>query len=283
MAASAIQATLSRLDKILKDRPLTDAVQEALNKATPFAEEITQELTLSGRKGIFPVQFGVNESVYMRADGATFGDATANQPYLAEVTAKFMYALFEITGPLMSATRDNPGAFEDGLALSIENTVDGLKLDAARQYIGNGSGIIARVNSATASTAVGRNPFGLKTTTDSPTTVGGDTHYKSDKPVKNILRIDARIDVLDDATPATAWGSNALITGVSHGASTTTFTISTTNNDGWTNGSIPALVVRRLRLSRMTSGIWLTRSKRTPGRCRASWSATTSSAGTSIT
>ena len=122
------QATLARVDAILKDRPIVDAIQIALNNATPFAEKITQQLTLSGRKGIFPVQFGWNEGIYARADTGSFGDAVTDQPIQAFVQAKFVYAIFEISGPTMSATRDNPGAFEDALALQLENTVTGVKL-----------------------------------------------------------------------------------------------------------------------------------------------------------
>jgi hypothetical protein len=214
------QHDLTRLDAILKDRPLVDAVQDALNKATVFAEEITQELTLSGRKGIFPAQFGVNEAVYMRGDTGSFGDAKANQPLLAEVTAKFMYAIFEISGPLMSATRDNPGAFEDGLALSIENTIDGLKLDAARQYIGNGSGIMALIQSRTdADTVVIDSPFGIG---DAQAVGPADTAFKSNVDVRGFVRKDQAIDILDETTPATKHVTNATVTLVSHTGTGTT-------------------------------------------------------------
>jgi hypothetical protein len=227
---ATVQATLSQLDKVLKDRPLTDAVQEALNKATPFAEEITQELTLSGRKGIFPVQFGVNEGIYMRADGGSFGNARANAPVLAEVQAKFMYALFEITGPLMSATRDNPGAFEDGLALSIENTVDGLKLDAARQYIGDGSGFTSIVQATAGATDLDiRNPFGIDTRSDTFTGVGS-THYKADKPVKHIIRADMEIETRDQNNSWASLDANIAITSATPGTALTELVVSSMAN-----------------------------------------------------
>ena len=35
---AATYADLARLDKILKDRPLQDGLQDAINKATPFLE-----------------------------------------------------------------------------------------------------------------------------------------------------------------------------------------------------------------------------------------------------
>lgn len=207
------QATLSRLDAILKDRPIVDAIQLALNKATPFAEKITQQLTLSGRKGIFPVQFGWNEGVYARGDAGTFGDASTDQPSLANVTAKYIYAIFEITGPTMSATRDNPGAFEDALALQLENTVTAVKLEMARMILGKGDGVIAVVNSRTnATTATVKNPYGLST-------------YKSTVPVRNILRKNMNIDICT-TLPTADQVADSTLTSVTPGASTTTIVYS---------------------------------------------------------
>lgn len=208
MAAS--QADLSRLDAILKDRPIADAIQDAINTATPFLERINQTLSLSGRKGIFPVSFGVNEGVYARADKGTFGDSQTDKPELAEVSAKFIYALFEISGPTMSATRDTPGAFEEALSLSLENTITGLRLDLARQVIGDGTGTIALVQSRTdTDTIVVDSPFGL-------------TQYKSNRPVKNIIRANMPLDVLDAATPSTQHADNLAVSSVTHTDSGTT-------------------------------------------------------------
>ena len=211
MAAS--QADLARLDAILKDRPIMDAIQDALNTATPFLERITQTLSLSGRKGIFPVSFGVNEGVYARADKGTFGDSQVDQPALAEVTAKFIYALFEISGPTMSATRDTPGAFEEALSLSLENTITGLRLDMSRQAIGDGSGVIGLVQSVTdTDTFVMDSPFGL-------------TRYKQNRPVRNIVRNSMPLDILDNPTTSTKHMANGAVTSVTHSDSGTTLDV----------------------------------------------------------
>jgi len=209
---AATQADLARLDAILKDRPLVDELQIAFNSATPLAEKITQQLTLSGRKGIFPVSFGVNEGVYARADKATFGDSQVDQPFLASISAKFVYAIFEISGPTMSATRDNPGAFEDALALQLENTLTGVKLDMARMILNkNGTnGLIATVDARTdADTFTVKNPFGLT--------------YKSSRPVRNLLRRNMPIDV--KTTGGVAHVTNSQITSVTHSATVTTLDV----------------------------------------------------------
>jgi len=206
MAAS--YADLSQLDKILKDRPILDEIQKVMNTATPMAEKITQTLTLSGRKGIFPVQFGVNEGIYARADRGTFGDSQVAAPSLAEVTAKYVYATFDISGPTMSATRDRAGSFEDALALQLENTTTGVRLDMARMILSASLGIIGLVSSRIGNTSVyAHSPFGLTT-------------YVGDVPVKNILRVGMPIDI---RAPTTTWGlhvTNSAISALVHTAST---------------------------------------------------------------
>ncbi len=201
----ATQADLARLDAILKDRPIATALQNAINTATPFLERINQTLTLTGRKGIFPVSFGVNEAVYSRPDKGSFGDSQVNQPQLAEVTSKYVYALFEISGPTMAATRDNPGAFEEALSLQLEKTITGLRLELSRQSIGDGTGRIGLVQSVTdTDTFVADSPYAL-------------TRYKSNRPVRNILRPDMPFDVLDAATPTTKHADNAVIDSITQG------------------------------------------------------------------
>lgn len=209
---AATYADLSTLDKILKDRPILDEIQKAMNTATPMAEKITQTLTLSGRKGIFPVQFGVNEGIYARADKGTFGDSQVDAPSLAEITAKYVYATFDISGPTMSATRDRAGSFEDALALELENTTTGVKLDMARMILNGALGIIGLVSSRIGTTSVyAKSPFGLTT-------------YVGNVPVKNILRTGMPIDIRE---PTTAWGlhvTNSRISGVTHSATLSTVT-----------------------------------------------------------
>jgi len=185
---AATYADLARLDAILKDRPIQDAIRKAINLATPFAEKITQQLSVSGRKGIFPVQFGVNEGIYARNEKEPFGISAVDSPDLAEVTPRYIYALFEITGQSMSMTRDTPGAFEEALALTLQNTIDGVKLDMARQIIGDGSGKIALIKSRTdADTFIVDSPFGID-------------RYKSSGPVRNILRNNMPLAIVDQTT-----------------------------------------------------------------------------------
>jgi len=207
---AATYADLSRLDAILKDRPVQDALREAINKATPFAERITQTMELSGRKGIFPVTFGVNEGVFARAEKETFGDSQVDSPDLAEVSLKYIYAKFEITGQIINASRDSMGSFEDGLALQLRNTIDGVKLDLARQMIGAGDAKVGLVASVTdTDTVVVDSPFGLTT-------------YKEGRPVRNIVRKNMAMDVLDAATPTTKHGDNQVVSAITHASDSTT-------------------------------------------------------------
>ncbi len=209
-------ADLARLDAILRDKPLLDGVQSAYNKATPLLSKITQSLSLSGRKGIFPVQFGANEGHYMRADRGTFGGSQVNQPLLAEIASVFAYSIFEISGPTISATKDE-WAFQEALSLSLEQTLTGAKLDRSRRLLNaSAEGNIALVQSKTSTTVI---------VVDSPL---GLTSYIGNVDVKNILRKDMPIDVIDTVSPpATKHHDDVLITAVSHTGTGTTVTVDT--------------------------------------------------------
>jgi hypothetical protein len=202
-------ATLALIDAILKDRPLLDRLQEVMNKATVMAEKITQRLTLSGRKGIFPVLFDLNEGVYILPDNGDFGSPQSARPYLAEVKAKLVYALFDITGPSISFSRDNPGAFQDALTLNLEKTVDGLRVNLATMYLGRSSNVLAVVDSRTdADTLVVKNPFGLTT-------------YIGTVPARNILRRGMPFDVYN-SSGSTQKIAEGLVSTLTHSATLTT-------------------------------------------------------------
>jgi hypothetical protein len=206
-------ATLALIDAILKDRPLVDRLQEVMNKATVLAEKITQRLTLTGRKGIFPVLFDLNEGVYILGDNVDFGSPQSAKPLLANVTAKLVYALFDITGPSIAFSRDNPGAFQDALTLNLEKTVDGLRVNLATMYIGRNTSTLAVVDSRTnATTLVVKNPYGLTT-------------YIGTVPAKAILRRGMPFDVTDGTTTKVTEG---LVSSLSHTATLTTLTWSGT-------------------------------------------------------
>lgn len=202
-------ADLARLDAILKDRAIQDSIQKAINTGTEFLSRITNQQQLSGRKGIFPAQFGVNEGVFARPDKGTFGDSQVPAPQLAEVTARYVYALFDISGPTISATRDNEGAFQSALSLMLENTIQGLQLDLNRMAIGTGSGTIGLVVSRVdADTVTVNSPYGL-------------SRYKSSRPVRGLFREDMALDIKDDGS-STFYLQNGQVAGVTHSSTVTT-------------------------------------------------------------
>lgn len=205
---ASVPATLSLMDAILKDRYLLDYVMDRVNKATRFAERVTQKLTISGRKAVFATSFDLNEGVYILSDNVDFGDPLAAKPYNFEVKIRRIYALFDITGPTLIDTRDNLGAFQDALSFQIERTVDGLKVNTAVHMLGDSSGKLAVVKSRTdADTFVVVKPFGLTT-------------YKGDVPVKNIIRRNMPFDITPDGSTFRVTAGQ--ISALTHSATTTT-------------------------------------------------------------
>jgi hypothetical protein len=214
MAAS--YADLTRLDAILRDRPLMDGVIQNYNKATPLLEKITNRFTVSGRKLIQAAQFGANEGHYMRADRGTFGTSHVQSPSLFEIASVFAYSIFEISGPVISASRDQY-AFEEALALSLESTLTGARLDRARRlFNGSAAGVIALVQSKTSTVIVeADSPYGL-------------TSYKGNVPVRNIIRVGMPLDVIDTVSPpATLHHDDDAVSAVSSDSDSTTITFDT--------------------------------------------------------
>jgi hypothetical protein len=218
---AATYADLTRLDAILRDKPMMDGIQTAYNKATPLLERITQSVTISGRKAIVPVQFGANEGHYMRGERSAFGSSQVNQPLLAELASVFAYSIFEISGPSMSATSGG-WAFEESLALSLEQTLTGAKLDRSRRLLNaSGAGVIALVQSKTSTVVI---------VVDSPL---GLLSYKGNVDVRNIIRKDMPLDVIDTvAPPATKHHDDDAVTLVSHSGTGTSVTLDTAPADG---------------------------------------------------
>lgn len=214
MAAS--YADLTTLDKILRDRPLMDGVIKDYNTATPLLEKITNRYTISGRKLIQAAQFGANEGHYMRGDRGTFGTSHVQTPALFEIASVFAYSIFEISGPAISASRDQY-AFEEALALSLDSTITGMRLDRARRlFNASAAGVIALVQSKTSTTVIeADSPYGLLS-------------YMGTQPVRNILRVGMPLDVIDTVSPpATKHHDDDAVTAVSSDADSTTVTFDT--------------------------------------------------------
>jgi len=210
--ATSRDATLTVIDGILKDTHLLQQIQNAVNKSTVLLSRLGVSRSMSGRKGLFSVQVGTHQGVGARAENATLPVSGFGEYIQPEVTVKYLYGVFNITGPTIAATRDNKGAFADALKRAIMDTREGLKLDVQRQVWGDGSAIIGLTN--------GTGAGGATIQIDSPY---GLARYDNGHPVKFIKR-NAIVDTLDTTNSDAVLDDDITVTAVAHAATYTSIT-----------------------------------------------------------
>lgn len=153
---------ISTIDGILKEDYVLQNITNTVNMATYLLSRMTSEKTTAGRKFVFPVRFGVGEGQGNRAENATLpsqGFGTYDQAY---GNVRFQYGSLYISGPAIEATEGGRATFASALKQSLKDTRDGYRLETHRQSWGDGSGVMALVDGAAASTIqTVKNPYGL--------------------------------------------------------------------------------------------------------------------------
>lgn len=149
-------ATLTTLDKILKELYLPP-VQEQLNNEILLLQRLessTEEIV--GRRAIVPVHKGRSTAVGVAAEGAAL-PVSGSQGYdNAIYDLKYLYGRIQVTGPSMAKTAKEAGAFLKALQSEIDGIRNDLKKDLARQVYGSGlgNGLIAQCGTTTAANVV---------------------------------------------------------------------------------------------------------------------------------
>lgn len=102
----------------------------------------------NGLQVIRPLKLRRNPGIGAVADGGTLpaiGTQTAQQ---AQVSAKFNYLRFGITGPMLKASQGDKGAFISAMEFEIQEGLLDLKSDVNRQLWWDGTGTLATVSTA---------------------------------------------------------------------------------------------------------------------------------------
>jgi len=153
---------ISTIDGILKEDYVLKNIINTVNMQTYMLSRMTTERTTAGRKFVFPVRFGVGEGQGNRSENATLpseGFGTYDQAY---GNVRFQYGSLYISGPAIEATEGGRATFASALKQSLKDTRDGFRLETHRQSWGDGSGVMALVDGAAASTIqTVKNPYGL--------------------------------------------------------------------------------------------------------------------------
>lgn len=136
-------ANLSTLSAILKEFYL-GPIQEQFNNEILIHQLLdTSGENLEGLKAVIPLHTGRSGGIFSRAEGVTLG-AAGNQGYQrATYDLKYHYARIQVTGPSISKTKSDAGAFAQALKEELSRIKDDLAMDQARQLYGDGTGQIA--------------------------------------------------------------------------------------------------------------------------------------------
>jgi hypothetical protein len=221
MAAVARSATLSVIDAILKNVYVMEQIANTVNKSTVLLSRLGTSESISGRKGILATQVGIHQGVGARGDNAPLPVAGWAEYINPEVTVKYLYGRFYVTGPAIAATRDNKGAFAELIKRSLKDTREGLRLDLQRQCWGPSTGILALAAEAAGDTTMlVDSPFGISRYNQSS---------QGEHPCKYIKR-NTIVDVVDSAM-SSEHDADVTVTAVSHSATATTLT----QASNWTN------------------------------------------------
>lgn len=102
-----------------------------------------------------PLRVQRNQGIGATSDGGALPSIGRQGTVQATITAKYNYLRFGVTGPMIKASASNAGSFVRDTAYELEMGYKDLKSDVNRQLSWDGSGTLARVNTAAvASTSI---------------------------------------------------------------------------------------------------------------------------------
>ena len=140
---------IADLDAILKEFYLGPII-ESLNNQLEMVQLFTKAtLDWQGRQVVIPVHVTRNTGTGYRPEAGTLPDATAQGYVNLNVTAKFLYGRFSLTGPAIATAKTTANSF----ATYVQSEMDGLVTDTklkANQAMFTGAGCVGFIHERTA-------------------------------------------------------------------------------------------------------------------------------------
>jgi hypothetical protein len=140
-------ADLTSMTSILKEwyvGPLADQLNQDV-MVTSLLNVNSQDI--EGLKAVVPLHYGRSGGIGSRGEGGTIPSAGKQSYTRAVYNLKYHYARVQVSGPAISNTRSDRGAFLQALKSELDFIRNDLSLDQARQYYGDGTGVIATIAS----------------------------------------------------------------------------------------------------------------------------------------
>ena len=147
---SSIQSALA----ILKNWYAGPIVSQ-FNDEIPFYREIEKgKEKFNGLQVVRPVKVLRNPGIGATSDGGNLpaiGQQTTQQ---AQISSKFNYLRFGITGPMIKSSQGDKGAFISDMEFEMSEGLTDLKQDVNRQLMWNGNGTLATISANATATSV---------------------------------------------------------------------------------------------------------------------------------
>jgi len=142
---------LSGLSAVLKEWYI-GPVNEQLNTDVMVTSllNVTSE-DLQGNEAVLPLHYGRSGGIGSRGENVALPTAGQQKFTKATYQLKYHYARVQVSGPAISNTRSDRGAFLSEMKDELDRIKNDLALDQARQFYGDGTAVIATVASVSGS------------------------------------------------------------------------------------------------------------------------------------
>jgi hypothetical protein len=104
----------------------------------------------SGQQVQRPLKVRRNQGIGATSDGGTLPGVGNQTTVQATIAAKYNYLRFGLTGPMIAASKSNVGSFVRSASFELEEGYGDLKSSVNRQLSWDGTGDLARINTAAA-------------------------------------------------------------------------------------------------------------------------------------
>lgn len=131
-------------------------IVDQFNEETPIyrGAEVGKE-SWSGYQVVRPLKVRRNQGIGATSDGGNLPAIGRQSTIQALISAKFNYLRFGVTGPMIKASQSDIGSFVRAASYELQEGYKDLQSDANRQMSWDGSGTLAKINTAAvASTSI---------------------------------------------------------------------------------------------------------------------------------
>lgn len=147
-------ALISTLQNVLKDDYLPPVVEQINQKVLLLQRLDASDREIVGNQAVVPLHTNRTAAIGSRAENSSLPSAGAQAFTRATYTLKSHYGRIEITGQAIQRTKNNVGAFVQGLQVEMDGVKNDITKDMARQTYGDGSGKVGACATSGASTTI---------------------------------------------------------------------------------------------------------------------------------